>query len=41
MPDGSKVFGKNINDEPEKYFTKEILKQIDDATKRKFLYGEI
>jgi RecA/RadA recombinase len=41
MPDGSKVFGKSINDEPEKYFTKEILKQIDDATKRKFLYGEI
>jgi RecA/RadA recombinase len=40
MPDGSKVFGKSINDEPEKYFTKEILKQIDEATKKKFLYGE-
>jgi RecA/RadA recombinase len=40
MPDGSKVFGKNINDEPEKYFTKEVLKQIDEATKKKFLYGE-
>ena len=39
MPDGTKVFGKSINDEPEKYFTKEILKQIDDATKKKFLYG--
>jgi hypothetical protein len=39
MPDGSKVFGKNINDEPEKYFTKEVLKQIDEATKKKFLYG--
>lgn len=39
LPDGTKVFGKNINDEPEKYFTKEILKQIDEATKKKFLYG--
>jgi RecA/RadA recombinase len=39
MPDGSKVFGKSINDEPEKYFTKEVLKQIDEATKKKFLYG--
>jgi RecA/RadA recombinase len=39
LPDGTKVFGKSINDEPEKYFTKEILKQIDDATKKKFLYG--
>ena len=40
MPDGTKVFGKTINDEPEKYFTKEILKQIDEATKKKFLYGD-
>ena len=39
LPDGTKVFGKSINDEPEKYFTKEILKKIDDATKKKFLYG--
>ena len=39
LPDGAKVFGKSINDEPEKYFTKEILKQIDDATRKKFLYG--
>lgn len=39
LPDGAKVFGKSINDEPEKYFTKEILKQIDEATKKKFLYG--
>jgi len=39
LPDGTKVFGKSINDEPEKYFTKEILKKIDDATRKKFLYG--
>jgi len=39
MPDGSKVFGKNINDEPEKYFTKEVLDKIDEIAKRKFSYG--
>ena len=40
MPDGTKVFGKSINNDPEKYFTKEVLDKIDEATKRKFLYGE-
>jgi len=39
MPDGSKVFGKNINEDPEKYFTKEILDQLDEVAKRKFSYG--
>ena len=39
MPDGSKVFGKNINDNPEKYFTKEVLDKIDEQAKRKFQYG--
>ena len=40
MPDGTKVFGKSINDDPEKYFTKEVLDKIDDYTKRKFSYGQ-
>ena len=38
-PDGAKVFGKSINTEPEKYFTKEVLKQIDEYAKQKFSYG--
>ncbi len=38
-PDGTKVFGKSINTEPKKYFTKEVLKQIDDHAKQKFSYG--
>ena len=33
MPDGSKVFGKSINTEPEKYFTKETLDKIDEYAK--------
>jgi hypothetical protein len=40
MPDGTKVFGKSINDDPEKYFTKEVLDKIDEYTKRKFTYGQ-
>ena len=40
MPDGTKVFGKSINTEPEKYFTKEVLEKIDDYTKQKFTYGQ-
>ena len=39
-PDGTKVFGKQINDNPEKYFTKEVLEKIDDYTKQKFTYGQ-
>ncbi len=40
LPDGSKVFGKSINEEPEKYFTKEVLDKIDEACKKEFLYGQ-
>ena len=40
MEDGTKVFGKTINENPEKYFTKEVLDKIDEYTKRKFTYGE-
>jgi RecA/RadA recombinase len=37
--DGTKVFAKHINEDPEKYFTKEILDQLDDAAQKEFLYG--
>ena len=40
LPDGTKIFGKAINEEPEKYFTKEILDAIDEACKKEFLYGQ-
>ena len=39
-PDGTKVFGKQINDNPEKYFTKEVLDKIDEHAQRKFTYGQ-
>lgn len=37
--DGKKVFGKAIMKEPEKFFTEEVLKQIDEHCKSKFMYG--
>ena len=39
LPDGSKQYAKTINNEPEKYFTKEMLEKIDEYTKQKFTYG--
>ena len=39
LPGGNKQYAKTINNEPEKYFTKEVLEKIDEYTKRKFTYG--
>ena len=39
LPDGSKQYAKTINNEPDKFFTKDILAQIDKAAKKEFLYG--
>lgn len=41
LPDGSKVFMKNINEEPEKYFTDDILKQLDEHIQKEFRYGKL
>jgi len=42
LPDGSKAFGKTINNDPMKYFTKDILKKIDEvACKKEFKYGDV
>ena len=39
LPDGRKVYEKNINNEPEKFYTDDILKQIDEAAAEEFKYG--
>lgn len=39
MPDGTKVFGKSINENPEQYFTEEIMQKLDEAAGKEFLYG--
>ena len=40
LPDGSKVFGKNINQDPEKYFTEDMMVKLEEVAKKEFLYGE-
>jgi RecA/RadA recombinase len=40
MPDGSKVFESAILKNPEKYFTQDVLNQIDEKCKEEFLYGK-
>jgi RecA/RadA recombinase len=39
LPDGTKTFGKTINNDPEKYFTEEIMEQLEEAASKEFKYG--
>ena len=39
LPDGTKTFGKTINNQPEKFYTEEIMKQLDEAAQKEFKYG--
>ena len=39
LPDGTTQFSKTINNNPEKYFTEEVLNQINEAARQEFLYG--
>ena len=39
LPDGSKQYAKTINNEPTKFYTKDVLSKIDEAAKKEFLYG--
>ena len=40
LTDGTKVFGKTIQDDPEKYFTEEIMTQLEEAVAKEFKYGQ-
>jgi hypothetical protein len=39
LPDGSSAFEKNIYENPEKYFTKEVLEKLEKAASKEFKYG--
>ena len=39
MPDGAKVFGKQIMEDPEKYFTDDIMNGLEIAAQKEFQYG--
>jgi len=39
LPDGGKAFGKTINNDPEKYFTDEVMQKLEEAANKEFRYG--
>ncbi len=39
MPDGTKVYEKSIYKDPEKYFTEDIMSQIEAVCRKEFCYG--
>ena len=39
LPDGTKTFGKTINNNPEKFFTEEVMTQLDECASKEFKYG--
>ena len=41
LPDGSKQYAKTINNNPEKYFTDDIMKQLDECAMKQFKYGNV
>ncbi len=40
LPDGSKLYAKQILKDPEKYFTEDILTKLDEASNTEFTYGK-
>tara|TARA_R110002020_G_scaffold53860_7_gene150363 strand:+ start:27321 stop:28355 length:1035 start_codon:yes stop_codon:yes gene_type:complete len=41
FPDGTKAFEKHVYKDPTKYFTEDIMKQLDAAARKEFMYGEV
>ena len=41
LPDGTKVYEKQLYKEPKKYFTEDIMKQLEEAAAKEFKYGNI
>ena len=39
--DGKKVYAKNIYEEPEKYFTEEVMKKLDEIAMKTYSYGSL
>ena len=41
LPDGTKQYAKTINNDQEKYFTEDIMKQLDECAMKEFRYGNL
>ena len=39
LPDGTKQYAKTINNDPEKYFTEDIMELLNEAASKEFKYG--
>jgi len=39
VPDGTSQYAKTIMENPEKYFTDDVMQAIDEASKQEFSYG--
>jgi hypothetical protein len=39
LPDGTSCFGKNINEDPEKYYTEDVMNLLEEAVAQEFKYG--
>jgi RecA/RadA recombinase len=39
LPDGTKQYAKSIYADPDKYFTKDVMKQLDEAAEKEYSYG--
>ena len=40
LPEGSKQYGKTIMNDPEKYFTEDVMKQLEESVGKEFKYGQ-
>ena len=41
LPNGKTAFEKSINNDPEKYFTEDVMEKLEDAVAKEFKYGNI
>jgi len=41
LPDGTTQFGKTIMNNPEKYFTEDVMKLLDEAADKEYKYGKL
>ena len=39
FPDGTSAFESHINKDPQKYFTEAVIKALDEAAAKEFMYG--
>ena len=41
LPDGKTAFEKQINNDPEKYFTESVMQELEKVVEKEFKYGKV